>query len=74
MVYFAAVMLLLNALFNVIAWPRFLKRVGNDPRATAEDGKRTRFYVVHRVLVTIALILAAASAIAGVALVISELG
>jgi len=71
-VIFAVVMLFLNAVFNLIAWPRFMKRVALDPRATADDGSRTRFYTVHRVLVTIAVILAAASAIAGVALLLTE--
>jgi ABC-type Mn2+/Zn2+ transport system permease subunit len=72
-VIFAAVVLFLNALFTVLTWPRFLKRVALDPRATAEDGSRTRFYTVHRILVTVALILAAASVIAGIVL-LADLG
>jgi hypothetical protein len=62
----AAVLLFANALFNVVAWPRFYPRIANDPRARDADGRRTRFYTVHVVLIVIALVLAAASAIAGV--------
>ncbi len=62
----AAVLLFANALFNVIAWPRFYPRIASDPRARDADGRRTRFYTVHVVLIVIALVLAAASAIAGV--------
>jgi hypothetical protein len=61
-----AVILLLNAVFNVVAWPQFLKRVMRDPRARDETGRATAFLRVHVVLVTIALVLAAASAAAGV--------
>jgi len=62
----AAVLLFANALFNVIACPRFYPRIASDPRARDADGRRTRFYTVHVVLIVIALVLAAASAIAGV--------
>ena len=62
----AACLLFANALFNVIAWPRFYPRIASDPRARDADGRRTRFYTVHVVLIVIALVLAAASAIAGI--------
>lgn len=61
-----AVILLLNAVFNAVAWPQFLKRVMRDPRARDEAGRATAFLRVHVVLVTIALVLAAASAAAAV--------
>ena len=61
-----AVILLLNAVFNAVAWPQFLKRVMRDPRARDEAGRATAFLRVHVVLVTIALVLAAGSAVAGV--------
>ena len=61
-----AVILLLNAVFNVVAWPQFLKRVRRDPRARDEAGRATAFLRVHVVLVTIALVLAAGFAVAGV--------
>ncbi|QYH37221.1 SCO4848 family membrane protein [Salinibacterium sp. M195] len=65
---FAAIVLFLSALFNVVAWPRFFKRVSADPRARDAAGKATTFYRVHAVLLTVALVLAAASLVAGVLL------
>jgi hypothetical protein len=61
-----AIALLVNAAYNVIVWPRFLRRIANDPRARAADGSRTAFYRVHVVLITVALVIAAVSAILGV--------
>ncbi|WP_207457209.1 SCO4848 family membrane protein [Desertivibrio insolitus] len=70
MVAFAVVVLLLGAVFNIVAWPQFLRRVAKDPRATDASGRRTRFYTVHLVLVTIALVLAALSVVAAVLLLV----
>lgn len=55
------VFLLLNAVFTVVTWPRFLTRVTADPRARDQDGRATTFLKVHIVLVVIALVLATAS-------------
>ncbi|WP_159601913.1 SCO4848 family membrane protein [Agromyces humi] len=63
MLVLAVVLLLANALFNVIVWPRFYPRIAADPRARDADGRRTAFYTVHVVLIALALVLAAASAI-----------
>lgn len=60
------ILLLLNAAFNVFTWPTFLKRVARDPRARDAEGRPTRFLRVHQVLVAVALVLAAASAVLGV--------
>jgi len=60
-------LLLLNAAFNVIVWPRFYARVAKDPRSRDDAGRPTRFLVVHAVLIGLALVLAAASAIAAIA-------
>ena len=62
----AAVLLFANALFNAVAWPRFYPRIANDPRARDAQGRRTAFYRVHTTLIAIALVLAAASAVVGV--------
>ncbi|MWC00301.1 SCO4848 family membrane protein [Agromyces seonyuensis] len=70
MTILAAVLLLANALYNVVVWPRFYPRIANDARATDADGKRTAFYTVHLVLIVVALVLAAASAVAGVLLLL----
>lgn len=66
-----AVILFANALFNAVAWPQFLRRVARDPRARDAAGRATPFLRVHVVLVTIALALAAASAVGGIVLLIS---
>jgi hypothetical protein len=71
--YLVVVLLVLNALFNVVAWPRFLKRVTDDPRARDADGRPTRFLTVHRVLVTIALVLAAASVAVAVLVLVVQI-
>lgn len=62
-----AIVLFLNAAFNALVWPRFYKRIAADPRARDEQGKATRFLTVHVVLITIALVLALVSALAGIA-------
>ncbi|MDJ1113525.1 SCO4848 family membrane protein [Microbacterium dauci] len=58
------VLLLVGAAFNVLVWPSFFRRVSRDPRARTEDGRPTRFLLVHAALVGIALLIAAASAVA----------
>lgn len=60
------ILLLLNTLYNVVTWPQFLRRVMADPRARDEQGGATKFLRVHQVLVSIALVLAAVSAVFGV--------
>lgn len=62
-----AIVLFLNAAFNALVWPRFYKRIAADPRARDEQGKATQFLTVHVVLITIALVLALVSALAGIA-------
>lgn len=59
------VLLLLNAVFNVLVWPRFYARVAKDPRARTADGAATAFLRVHAALIAIALLLALVSAAAG---------
>ncbi|WP_203135490.1 SCO4848 family membrane protein [Microbacterium sp. JZ31] len=61
-----ALLLLANAAFNVLVWPTFYRRVSRDPRARDASGRPTRFLIVHAVLIGVALLLAVASAIAGV--------
>lgn len=62
-----AVLLFLNAAFNAIVWPQFLRRVAKDSRAKDAQGKATPFFIVHVVLISIALVLALVSALAGIA-------
>ena len=65
-VVLAAVLLFVNAAFNAVVWPRFFPRIANDARARDAQGRRTPFYTVHVVLISIALVLAAASVVVGV--------
>lgn len=62
-----AILLFVNAAFNVLVWPRFYKRVAKDPRARDANGRPTTFLKVHAVLIGIALVLALVSALAGIA-------
>lgn len=55
------VILIANAVFNVVTWPTFFKRVARDPRARDSAGKPTPFFTVHLVLLIIGLALAALS-------------
>ncbi|MGN7798436.1 SCO4848 family membrane protein [Leifsonia sp. 22587] len=71
MTVFAAIVLFLNALFNVFAWPRFFARVRKDARARDAAGRATPFLVVHGVLLGVALLLAVLSAVAGVLLLVA---
>lgn len=66
MLVFAGILLLVNALYNAVVWPRFWTRVKQDSRARDEQGRATRFLTVHAVLISVALLLAAVSAIVGV--------
>jgi hypothetical protein len=66
----AAILLFANALFNLVAWPRFYPRIANDPRARDAGGARTTFYRVHLVLIVIAIVLAVVSVVGGVVLLV----
>ena len=61
-----AILLLVNAAFNVLVWPTFYRRIAQDPRARDANGKGTRFLAVHTVLIGAALLLAAVSAVAAI--------
>ncbi|QYM74821.1 SCO4848 family membrane protein [Leucobacter luti] len=70
MVVFAGIVLLINAVYNIVVWPRFWTRVAHDPRARDDQGRATRFLKVHAILIGIALLIAVVSAIAGVMLLL----
>jgi len=61
-----SVLLLVNAVFNVVVWPTFFRRITRDPRARNTAGKPTRFLSVHAVLISAALLLAIVSAMAAI--------
>lgn len=71
MTVFAALVLFANAVFNVIAWPRFFARVRSDRRARDAAGRPTAFFRVHAALLGVALLLAVLSAVAGVVLLVA---
>ena len=62
----AAILLLINGVFNFLVWPPFLRRTARDPRARNAEGKATRFLRVHAVLIGAALLLAVVSLVVGV--------
>jgi len=62
-----AVLLLVNAAFNAIVWPPFLRRVKQDDRAYDEAGKPTKFLIVHAWLIGIAILVSVVSAGAAIA-------
>lgn len=64
-------LLLANAVFNVVVWPRFYPRIAKDPRARDAAGKATAFLIVHTVLIAVALLLAVASVIGAIAALVS---
>jgi hypothetical protein len=61
-----ATLLILNGVFNFAVWPTFYRRVARDPRARNADGSAARFLVVHAVIVSVALVLATVSVLAGI--------
>ncbi|WP_400159332.1 SCO4848 family membrane protein [Arthrobacter sp. BPSS-3] len=63
----AAVVLIIAGIWSLVVWPQFLRRVRNDPRARDANGKATRFLTVHVVLVSISMVLGAATAGIGIA-------
>jgi hypothetical protein len=66
-----AVLLFVNAGWNLIVWPQFYKRVSRDSRARDAAGKPTTFLIVHAVLIGISLLLAVVSAVVGIVALVS---
>jgi uncharacterized membrane protein len=63
---FAALVLVVAGIWSLVVWPQFLRRVMKDPRARDTAGKATKFLTVHVVLVTISMVLGAATAVIGI--------
>jgi len=64
---FPAAVLIVAGVWSLVVWPQFLRRVMRDPRARDAGGKATRFLTVHVVLVSISMVLGAATAAIGIA-------
>ena len=63
---FAAILLVIAGVWSLAVWPQFLRRVMKDPRARDAAGKATKLLTVHLVLVSISMVLGAATAVIGV--------
>jgi uncharacterized membrane protein len=63
---FAALVLIIAGVWSLVVWPQFLRRVMKDPRARDAAGKATKFLTVHLVLVSISMVLGAATALIGI--------
>ena len=63
---FAGCLLIIAGVWSLVVWPQFLRRVMKDPRARDAAGKATKFLTVHVVLVSISMVLGAATAVIGV--------
>ncbi|MFP3461231.1 hypothetical protein R5O87_10310 [Arthrobacter globiformis] len=68
---FIALVLIVSGVWSLVVWPQFLRRVMKDPRARDAAGKATKFLTVHVVLVTISMVLGAATAAIGIAALVS---
>ena len=62
----AALLLIIAGVWSLVVWPQFLRRVMKDLRARDAAGKATKFLTVHVVLVSISMVLGAATAVIGV--------
>lgn len=63
---FASLVLVVAGVWSLVVWPQFLRRILKDPRARDASGKATKFLTVHVVLVSISMVLGAATAVIGV--------
>jgi uncharacterized membrane protein len=63
---FAALVLIVAGVWSLVVWPQFLRRVMKDHRARDADGKATKFLTVHVVLVSVSMVLGAATALIGI--------
>ena len=63
--------LIIAGVWSLVVWPQFLKRVMKDARARDAAGKATRFLTVHVVLVSVSMVLGAATAAIGIAGLVS---
>jgi hypothetical protein len=68
---FIALVLIVSGVWSLVVWPQFLRRVMKDPRARDAAGKATKFLTVHVVLVTVSMVLGAATAAIGIAALVS---
>jgi len=61
-----SLVLLVTAVWNLVVWPPFLRRVLKDSRSRDAAGRATTFLRVHAVLVGVSLALAIAVGVLGI--------
>jgi len=61
-----SLLLIVTALWNLLIWPQFFKRVVKDARARDASGKPTTFLKVHAVLIGVSLTLGLAVGVLGI--------
>lgn len=61
-----SLVLIVTAVWNVVIWPPFLRRVRNDERSRDTAGNATTFLRVHTVLIAVSLALAVAVGLLGI--------
>lgn len=61
-----SLVLLVTAVWNLIVWPPFLRRVRRDARSRDDAGRATTFLRVHAVLIGVSLALAIAVGVLGI--------
>ena len=66
MIITLSILLLVNALWNALVWPRFYARISKDARARDSSGRATTLLKVHAVLIGVSLLLAAASLVVAI--------
>ncbi|MFT4299290.1 MAG: hypothetical protein QM597_06630 [Aeromicrobium sp.] len=52
-----ALLLVVAGAWNLLIWPQFAKRIIADPRSRDENGRRTTFFTVHAVLISVSFVL-----------------
>ncbi len=61
-----SLLLLVSAVWSLVIWPPFLRRVLKDERSRDEAGHATTFLRVHVILISISLALAVAVGVLGI--------
>lgn len=61
-----SIVLIVTALWNLLIWPQFFKRIVKDDRARDAAGKPTTFLRVHTVLIGVSLTLGLAVGVLGI--------
>lgn len=61
-----SLVLIVTALWNLLIWPQFFKRIVKDNRSRDAAGRPTTFLKVHTVLIGVSLVLGLAVGVLGI--------